>query len=201
MFYFFEAFNYSYGVNTCWCSRQFTLWNKTLMIIRKALTSDSTALARLAEQTFRDTFTTGSSSSDMQQHCEESYSPDIQLQEIQDSNFVTILAECDDELAGFAQVRLKSPKKDISGKNQSELSRLYVSNEWQGKGVAHELMAEVLASVASVKGDCMWLGVWEENPRAIAFYQKYDFEIVGEHIFTVGADPQRDLIMGLQFDT
>jgi ribosomal protein S18 acetylase RimI-like enzyme len=168
------------------------------MIIRRALASDSEALSRIADQTFRDTFTTGSSSSDMQQFCEDHYHPDIQLQEIQDSNLVTILAEYEDELAGFAQVRLKSPKEGLSGKYQSELSRLYVSNEWHGSGVAHKLMAEVLASTIKVKSDCMWLGVWENNPRAIAFYQKYDFTIVGEHIFTVGTDPQRDLIMAAQ---
>jgi ribosomal protein S18 acetylase RimI-like enzyme len=171
------------------------------MITRQALASDSIALARLADQTFRDTFTAGSSSSDMQQHCEESYHPDIQLQEIQDSNLITVLTEYEGELTGFAQIRLISPKKDISGNRQSELSRLYVSNDWQGKGVAHKLMTEVLASAAKVQSDYMWLGVWEENPRAIAFYRKYDFSIVGEHIFSVGTDPQRDLIMAVQLTT
>ena len=60
-------------------------------------------------------------------------------------------------------------------------------------------MAKVLTTVDQVKSDCLWLGVWEDNPRAIAFYKKYDFTVVGEHIFTVGTDPQRDLIMILQF--
>jgi ribosomal protein S18 acetylase RimI-like enzyme len=172
------------------------------MIIRHANTSDSAALACLAEQTFRDTFTSGSSTSDMQQHCEESYSPDIQLQEIQDSNLITILAECEGKLAGFTQVRLLSPivnlKESLTSKYPSELSRLYVSNEWLGHGVAHKLMSEVFACTASVQSDCLWLGVWEDNPRAIAFYRKYDFTVVGEHIFKVGADPQRDLIMAVQ---
>lgn len=176
--------------------------NRDLMIIRHANTSDTAALACLAEQTFRDTFTSGSSTSDMQQHCEENYSPDIQLQEIQDSNLITILAECEGKLAGFAQVRLLSPtvnlKESLASKYPSELSRLYVSNEWLGHGVAHKLMSEVLASVATVKSDCLWLGVWEENPRAIAFYHKYDFTVVGDHVFTVGTDPQRDLIMAVQ---
>jgi len=170
------------------------------MIIRHAVASDSSALTCLAEQTFRDTFAIGSSPSDLQQFCEKNYRSDIQLQEIKDPNMVTILVENEGKLAGFAQVRLISSKEGLSGVRQSELSRLYVSNEWQGRGVAHKLMAEVLSSVAQVKSECLWLGVWENNPRAIAFYQKYDFTIVGEHIFTVGTDPQRDLIMGLQLD-
>lgn len=62
------------------------------------------------------------------------------------------------------------------------------------------MMSEVLAMVKSDGADCIWLGVWEHNPRAIAFYQKYKFKTVGEHIFQMGDDPQRDLIMALAFD-
>lgn len=168
------------------------------MKIRRALASDSKALSRLAEKTFRETFSSGSRPSDMQKFCEDNYNPEIQLQEINDSNLVTILAESEGQLAGFAQVQLESPKEGLSGTSQSELSRLYVLSQWQGSGVAHKLMSEVLASVAKVQSDCLWLGVWENNARAIAYYSKYDFTIVGEHIFKVGSDPQRDLLMALQ---
>jgi ribosomal protein S18 acetylase RimI-like enzyme len=171
------------------------------MKLRHALTSDSEALARLADLTFRDAFSEGSSLSDLQQFCEEHYRSDIQLQEIQDPNLITILVESESELIGFAQVRLNSPKKNLAGKHQSELSRLYVSSEWLGQGVAHKLMSEVFASVESAQSDFMWLGVWEDNARAIAFYRKYDFTVVGEHIFTVGTDPQRDLVMAVKLNT
>ena len=41
----------------------------------------------------------------------------------------------------------------------------------------------------------MWLGVWEENHRANAFYRKHGYAEVGEHVFMLGADAQRDLIL------
>jgi RimJ/RimL family protein N-acetyltransferase len=37
--------------------------------------------------------------------------------------------------------------------------------------------------------------VWEHNPRAIAFYRKFGFVAVGDHIFPVDHDPQRDILM------
>ena len=42
--------------------------------------------------------------------------------------------------------------------------------------------------------DVMWLGVWEYNPRAQRFYEKNGFQIVGKHVFQLGADPQTDLL-------
>jgi len=43
--------------------------------------------------------------------------------------------------------------------------------------------------------DVVWLGVWEQNNRALAFYQKFGFKKTGDHIFCVGDDPQRDVIL------
>ena len=56
-------------------------------------------------------------------------------------------------------------------------------------------MNEVLRLARERAADHLWLGVWEHNPRAIAFYRKYGFREVGEHVFQLGRDPQRDLIL------
>lgn len=62
-------------------------------------------------------------------------------------------------------------------------------------------MAAVLAAAAEAKSTELWLGVWERNPRAIAFYRKFGFEVIGEHRFVLGRDPQRDLVMARRVDT
>ena len=59
-------------------------------------------------------------------------------------------------------------------------------------------MAAVLSAAAQANCDHVWLGVWERNPKAIAFYRKFGFEVIGEHRFVLGRDPQRDLVMALQ---
>ncbi len=168
--------------------------------IRRATLEDAAALAYLAESTFRDTFSDGSGNDDMDRHCAASFSEEIQRKELQDSNYVTILAETEGKLIGFAQILLFSNKPCVEGESASELHRLYILNKWHGQGVAHQIMTEVLAVSAASCADNIWLGVWEHNQKAIAFYQKYGFSVVGEHVFQVGTDPQRDLVMALETD-
>jgi GNAT superfamily N-acetyltransferase len=77
----------------------------------------------------------------------------------------------------------------------AEIQRLYVDAKWHGKGVAHALMDSLLDAAVAGGADAVWLGVWERNPRAISFYAKRGFSVVGEHVFVVGSDSQRDLVL------
>ena len=56
-------------------------------------------------------------------------------------------------------------------------------------------MSECLDVLKERNTDVAWLGVWERNLRATAFFRKFNFEEVGDHIFSVGSDPQRDIIL------
>jgi ribosomal protein S18 acetylase RimI-like enzyme len=163
--------------------------------IRRAEPDDAAALARLAEHTFRETFSAQNDPLDMERHCSKNFGAEIQLREIQNSDMVTLLGEESGELIAFAQVRFHSPIECVAAKRPSELYRLYVSKRWHGRGAAHELMKEVFATLKRVASDRIWLGVWERNDRALAFYRKLGFDAVGEHEFQLGSDSQRDLVM------
>ncbi len=167
------------------------------MTIRRAKVEDAEALSRLAERTFRDAFVAQNDPADIELHCQEHFNRDAQERELLDPNIVTIVAEPGGDLAGYAQVRLFSPKACVRAVRPAELQRLYVSRAWQGRGLAQDFMTEILAAATAGGSDCIWLSVWEHNPRAIAFYRKYAFEVAGEHVFVVGTDRQRDLVMTL----
>jgi diamine N-acetyltransferase len=169
-----------------------------MAVIRRADRRDAAALASLAERTFRDTFAAANDPADLELHCAKSFGAEIQLREIENPSLVTILGDENGELVAFAQVRLHSPTKCVSAEHPSELYRLYVAERWHGLGIAHELMKEVLEAVRIVASDRIWLGVWERNERAQAFYRKFGFEVVGDHVFELGRDPQRDLVMALE---
>ncbi|MDH5583212.1 MAG: GNAT family N-acetyltransferase [Gammaproteobacteria bacterium] len=171
-----------------------------MTVIRRAQASDASALANLAERTFRATFSAQNTATDIDLYCTSTFGTKIQGREIQDPNYVTLLAEVDNALSAYAQVRLRSPQPCVLAERPSELLRLYVSGEYLGQGLAHELMPEILATAANNEADVIWLGVWEENPRAIAFYRKYGFEVVGAHDFRLGEEIQRDLIMAIALD-
>ena len=164
-------------------------------VIRKAEIADALRLARLEERTFRDTFAATNTQEDMALHCDAYYGEAIQSRELADPRLEILVSETEGELVGFVQLRRDRPPDCVKAERPTEIQRLYVAKAWHGKGVAQDLMAAALAIAAARGADAVWLGVWEHNPRAIAFYKKWGFAEVGAHIFPLGTDPQRDIVM------
>ncbi|MDE3071849.1 MAG: GNAT family N-acetyltransferase [Pseudomonadota bacterium] len=167
----------------------------SLPIIRKADRSDAGQLARLAETTFRDTFGALNTGEDMDRHCQASYSEAIQAAEISDPDRVTLLSVEGERLVGFVQLRWDGAPHCVRAESPGEIQRLYVVHDWHGKGIAHDLMDACIEAMEAHGSDVVWLGVWERNPRAISFYKKSGFVEVGDHVFPLGSDPQRDIVM------
>jgi ribosomal protein S18 acetylase RimI-like enzyme len=166
--------------------------------IRRAVAADAAVLAVFAERTFRDSFADRNTEANMNEHCARHFGPEIQAFEISDRGRVTLLAEDAGRLAGFAQLRFERAADGVSGERPVELQRIYVASEWHGRGVAQEIMRETRAVAAAALCDTLWLGVWEHNQKAIAFYLKQGFRTVGEHAFMLGQEAQRDLVMSKQ---
>jgi ribosomal protein S18 acetylase RimI-like enzyme len=101
----------------------------------------------------------------------------------------------DQEWVGYFQLQEGSADPSITGKNPLQIKRFYVDALHHGQGVAFAMMNEVIRLSQTKKFQTLWLGVWESNDRAIAFYRKWGFLEVGDIIFYVGTDPQRDLIL------
>lgn len=165
--------------------------------IRLAQPDDATALAEFAEQTFRETFASVNTVENMDAYCTGSFGAKPQRREILEPNYITILAESDGQLIAFAQMRINSHNTSVDAENPCEVYRIYVSSKYHGQGIAHQIMTDVLTRATQKGADSVWLGVWEENPRAIAFYEKRGFEIVGQQEFKLGDEIQRDLIMAV----
>lgn len=191
-----STFDRTWGSHACRqsrgtrCDRQIAL-----ITIRRAGPSDAASLAAIAERTFRETFAADNSAENIDLHCTRKFGAEIQRAEIADPQLVTLLAEAAGELVGFAQLRPAQAAACVKSARPAELHRIYVVSQWHGRGVANDLMRAVYAAAARAGSDCIWLGVWERNPRAIAFYRKCGFSVVGDHPFDLGQDRQRDLIL------
>lgn len=164
-------------------------------IIRKANRSDAKQLSRLAEITFRDTFGVMNTAEDMELHCRANYSEAVQAGEISNPGMVTLLAEVEERLVGFAQLRWDGAPNCVLAKSPGEIQRLYVVDDWHGKGIAQDLMNACIEEMKARGSDVVWLGVWERNLRAISFYKRFEFVEMGDHVFPLGSDPQRDIVM------
>jgi ribosomal protein S18 acetylase RimI-like enzyme len=163
--------------------------------IRSGVPSDAQALADIAARTFIDTFTANTHPDDMKAYVAEAYGIAQQARELADPDIFTLLAHVEDELAGYAQLRRKPAPACVTGDSPIELWRFYVATGWHGRGIAQELMGRVVGKAERAGARTIWLGVWERNERAKAFYRKCGFTDEGSHIFMVGSDPQTDRIM------
>ncbi len=164
--------------------------------IRHATAEDAAALAEFGARTFSETFAAENTAEDMRLHLASAWSPALQHAEIEDPTLDTLLAfSREGVLAGFAQLRADYAPSAVPTERAFEIKRFYVDRPWHGSGLARELMSAVEAQARRRGARELWLGVWERNPRAQAFYRKCGFEKVGTQIFVVGTDPQTDHVM------
>lgn len=163
--------------------------------IRRGVPGDASRLAELAARTFREAFGADNRPDDLALHLARSYGTSQQQRELDDADITTLLAEVDGQLAGYAQLRPGATPDCVTGERPVELWRFYVAQPWHGRGVAHALMQRVCLEASRRGGRTLWLGVWERNERAKAFYGKSGFVDVGSQIFMVGTDAQTDRIL------
>ena len=164
--------------------------------IRGATVADVEALTVFGARTFFESFAADNTPEDMEKHLAAAWRPELQRAEILDPKIDTILALSKGELAGFAMLRdREAPPEGVAAIKPVELWRFYVDKSWQGRGLARALMTAAEDRARARGGRELWLGVWERNARAQAFYRKCGFEAVGKKVFVVGSDPQRDDVM------
>jgi ribosomal protein S18 acetylase RimI-like enzyme len=166
-----------------------------LVTIRTATAADAVVVADLARRTFYDTFAATNNPADMALYLEGAYGVDQQTRELTDRDITTLLVEEGAEAIAYAQLRADHVPDCVAGPNPIELWRFYVDRGWHGRGVAQALMERVTTAAIERGGKTLWLGVWEKNDRARAFYAKCGFADAGEHIFLFGTDPQTDVVM------
>jgi ribosomal protein S18 acetylase RimI-like enzyme len=157
------------------------------VIIRRATSADAAALAALARETFVDAFGADNRPEDMEAYTRAEFSEALQRREIEDPDILTLLA---DRIA-YAQLR-RTPG---SPHGEVELARFYVHRAHHGRGLAQTLMSSVIDHARALGATRLWLGVWERNARAIAFYRKCGFEQCATQPFLLGSDLQTDWVM------
>jgi len=165
------------------------------LLVRRALVADALMLAELGARTFYDSFAADNNPEDISAYLKASFGPEKQAAELAEFGAIFLIAEIDGIAVGYAQLRRVETPDCVSGQEPIELARIYASQAYLGLGVGNALMRACIDESQRAGHQTMWLGVWERNMRAQGFYRKWNFSIVGEHIFQLGSDPQRDLLM------
>src|SRR5262245_14016459 len=163
------------------------------LTIRRAVLEDAEALRELAAHIYYETFASVNTSENMNAYLTTAFGLSRVQSELIEPAATFYLAEMETQLAGYAKLMASfDPPACITGEAPVELVRFYIDRVWQGTGLAAALMKHCLQEAKRQGFSTMYLGVWEHNTRAQAFYRKWDFVRVGEHIFQMGDDPQTD---------
>jgi ribosomal protein S18 acetylase RimI-like enzyme len=169
--------------------------SKGTITIRNAAPADVPLLIELGVQTFYDTFAEVNSKSDMDLYLQKNFNEAQVMSEVADADNTFLIAEFNGKAAGYAKLRKGVPPAELESKHVIELERLYAMREFIGKSVGKQLMESCLSMAKEQGYSMLWLGVWEHNHRAIAFYEKCGFEKFGAHPFMLGTDLQTDNMM------
>lgn len=166
--------------------------------IRKISTNDIDQLQKIGRETFQETFSEDNSEENMKAYLEEGFSNEKLLTELNDKNAEFYFATLDKEVIGYLKLNFGASQTELKDNKALEIERIYVLRAFHGKSVGQLLYDKAIQIAKQKKADYVWLGVWEENPRAISFYKKNGFVEFDKHIFKLGNDEQTDIMMKLQ---
>lgn len=168
-------------------------------IITKRITLDDLVkLQKIGRKTFEETFAESNSEENMKNYLEEGFSKEKLTAELNNENCEFYFAILKDEVIGYLKVNFGESQTELKDSKALEIERIYVSKEFHGKSVG-QILYDKAIEIANQKGsEYVWLGVWEENPRAISFYKKNGFVEFDKHIFKLGNDEQTDIMMKLK---
>ena len=164
-------------------------------MIRKVEIADVEVLAKIAKQTFRETFAHDNTEEQLQEYFEETYSPRVLSTELENPDSETYFIMHEEEIAGFLKVNWGNAQTERELENAFEIQRLYVLQTYQGFGLGKQLFEFALEHAEKNGFSWAWLGVWEHNTKAQVFYYRYGFEKFSQHRFMVGQKVDTDWLL------
>ncbi len=154
----------------------------------------------IGRQTFFETFADGNSKENMQKYLEEGFALDKLTAELTNPYSEFYFAKIDNRVIGYLKINFEQAQTELKDNKALEIERIYVLKEFYGKNVGQTLYNKAIDITKQKNLKHLWLGVWEENPRAISFYKKNGFIEFDKHVFKLGDDEQTDIMMKLELD-
>jgi ribosomal protein S18 acetylase RimI-like enzyme len=163
--------------------------------ISKASIDDIETIQYIGRQTFFETFAQSNTDSDMKKYLDDNFNEQKMSAEVNHLDSLFYVAWEDQSPIGYLKVNTGQAQTELQDESSLEIERIYVLSAYHGKKVGQLLYEKAMEIAKLLKKSSIWLGVWEENPRAIKFYSKNGFVAFDKHIFKMGDDEQIDIMM------
>jgi ribosomal protein S18 acetylase RimI-like enzyme len=170
----------------------------TTVEIREGTLSDLSVLQNIGRQTFSETFSEGNTEENMKKYLEEGFSDEKLTVELNNPDSEFYFAFQENEIIGYLKINHGQSQTELKDETAMEIERIYVLKDFHGKNIGQLLFEKAISLATEKNANYVWLGVWEENSRAINFYKKNGFVEFDKHIFVLGDDEQTDIMMRLE---
>ena len=154
-------------------------------------------LQEIGRKTFYDTFFESDSEESMKAYLATSFSTQKLTAELENPHSEFYLATQNEVVIGYLKINFGPAQTELQDGNSLEIERIYVLQDYHGKKVGQLLFEKAIAIAKDNSCSYVWLGVWEENHRALQFYSKNGFVAFDKHIFVFGDEAQTDIMMKL----
>lgn len=165
------------------------------IIISKASLENLETIQHIGRFTFYETFSQFNTEDDMKMYLEESFSLERIRTELSNSDSLFFISWDDENPVGYMKINFGKAQTELKDETSIEIERIYVKSDYHGKKVGQILLEKAIEIAQQQKKSYIWLGVWENNLRAIRFYTKNGFVAFDKHIFKLGDDEQIDIMM------
>jgi ribosomal protein S18 acetylase RimI-like enzyme len=155
-------------------------------------------LQQIGRQTFSETFAESNTAENMAKYLEEAYAHEKLKAELSDPNSVFYFAMMGQDVIGYLKLNFGASQTELNHNDALEIERIYVAKAFHGKKVGQLLFDTAIQVAKEQHLAYIWLGVWENNKRAIQFYTKNGFVEFDQHVFVLGDEAQTDIMMKLQ---
>lgn len=162
--------------------------------IRKMTPSDVDLLQQISIKTFTDTFGKDNSPEHLADYLTQAYALEKLTEELKDKETDFFLVSIDQEPAGYLKLNTGTSQSEEMADHFLEIERIYVRKKFKHQGIGTFLLDTAIEKAKEKQKTAIWLGVWEHNDVALAFYRKKGFIKYSEHVFYMGDDPQTDYL-------
>lgn len=169
--------------------------------IKRAYIQDLSTIQQIGISCFTETFSEINTPENMEKYLKDNFNTAQLSLEINNPDSPFYIAYSDNEPVGYLKLNSGNAQTETVDDETIEIQRIYVLKAFHGKKIGQLLLDQAIKVAQESNVDYAWLGVWEENHRAIQFYEKNDFFTFDKHIFTLGNDQQTDLLMKLPIKT
>ena len=163
--------------------------------IKKCTIEDLRMLQEISYVTFNETFKHQNSTENMKTYLASAFNLKQLEKELSNSSSQFFFVYFNNEVAGYLKVNINDAQSEEMGDETLEIERIYIMSKFQKHGLGKYLLNKAIEIAMECNKQKIWLGVWERNENAIAFYKKMEFVQTGFHPFYMGDEEQTDFIM------